>query len=141
MDALCKCGGTMQLQICQLRLAYEKPVIVNHVPVVHCMKCGRSEVFAAVKETLYHVLAPSNRSTADAVLAFDQFSECANYLVQLNGEPIQMRAWIDQLCNRMDDLLDLLGVAMSMSDDAWSEDIQRRLRELHLTIQTTHHYC
>lgn len=131
----------MQLQICQLRLPYEKPIVVNHVPVVHCMKCGGSEVFAAVKETLYHVLSPSNRGEGESVIAFDQHSECANYLVQLNGEPIQVRAWIDQLCHRLDDLLDLLGIAMSMSDEAWSEDIQRRLRELHATIQTTHHYC
>lgn len=139
MDTLCSCGSLMHLQLCQLKLVQARPVVVNHVPIVHCEQCGRSEVYSAVKEALNHVMVPANRNHVDR-LDFEMYSECANYLVRLEDHEIDMEVWINQLCDRMDDLLDLLGFAMSTEDQAWSDDIQRRLRELHVTIQTTYHF-
>jgi hypothetical protein len=126
----------MHLQLSQLKMAQSGDLVVNHVPVVHCEVCGRSEVYAAVKESLYHVLASEAREEVD----FEEFSECANHLVQLDDQSVDIEIWIERLCNRMDDLLDLLGFAISTNDRSWSDDIQRRLRELHITIQTTYNF-
>jgi hypothetical protein len=121
--------------LCQLTLAHESQLVIHHVPVIHCEQCDRSEVYSAVKETLYHVLSPVNHPK-EHDLDFEQFSECARYLMQVNTDEIELETCMNTLFERMDDLLDLLGFAMSTNDQTWSQDIQRRLRELHVVVQT-----
>lgn len=139
METICSCGSVLHLQLCQLTLAHSTPLVLHHVPVVHCEQCNHSEVYAAVKETLYHVLAPSQVKDAGQ-LDFEAFSECARYLMMSESDAIPLDECIDDFCDRMDDLLDLLGFAMSAGDREWSEDIQRRLREIHVIVQTVHHF-
>lgn len=109
---------------------YTNKVSIANVPVLCCEDCTSSEVVPAIKDDLKGLIQELGNRPSEQELDFVECNELAYLLGMVSRK--EMNHWsIDGLIqDRINQLLDLLLLASSLEDEAWTEDIQRRLQQI-----------
>jgi hypothetical protein len=115
----------------RLRLViYQNKVEIDNVPVYVCESCHASEVLEMIKPELTRMISSFGKKPKKQQLKFEEISEVAYLLLKVTekerlSEPVE--SIIEE---RINELLDMLILAQSLKEDAWMEDIRKRLGQL-----------
>src|SRR5690606_26557891 len=102
----------------------------ENVPVYSCAECCASEVHEQIKTDLTRLLDCLGDKPDEQMLYFDEYNELA-YLLKSAADRDSWTVPLDQLLEeRVNQLLDLMLLARSLEDDAWRDDIRRRLTQI-----------
>jgi YgiT-type zinc finger domain-containing protein len=128
LHKLCKCGTAMSIRL--RTVIYLNKVEIENVPVFSCEACSRSEVFAEVKLELTGIIGKMGRSPEKQLLRFNDISEIAHLMFKVTqhrhaADPVEKIVE-----ERINELLDLLLLAQSLSDEPWTEDVRKRLGQI-----------
>lgn len=128
LQKLCKCGREMGIRL--RTVIYQNKVEIEHVPVLTCDFCNRSEVLAGVKPELTKLISELGAKPEKQRLRFDERSELA-YLMQIVTDKDRKHEPIGHILEtRINELLDTLLLARSLGDEAWVADVLQRLTEI-----------
>ncbi|MCS7459408.1 hypothetical protein N0M98_04585 [Paenibacillus doosanensis] len=128
MQKQCKCGSAMSIKL--RTVIYQNKVEIENVPVYSCESCQRSEVFAEVKPELTGIIGKLGHLPEKQQLSFNDISEIA-YLLKKVTEKEHAADPVEKIIeNRINELLDLLLLAQSLKDEAWTEEIRTRLGQI-----------
>ncbi len=113
-------------------LIYSGKVEIDNVPIYSCPSCKRSEVFAEVKTDLTGLIGKLGTHPVKQTYLFNEWNEWADLLVEaFHDKRMSDPAAVMRLMEgRIDTLLDLYTVAKSCGDEAWMEDVHKRLVQL-----------
>ncbi|WP_010269921.1 hypothetical protein [Paenibacillus senegalensis] len=132
MEKTCPCGETMRIQL--RTIVYQDQVELEDVPVYTCGSCGRNELYSEVKTSLTGLLEKlemDNKQKQPKVkISFSEHNELA-LLISKASDPEHWNEPVQALLeNRINELLDLLLVAQSLNDDAWSAELRDKLSQI-----------
>lgn len=133
MSQACNCGETMELML--RPVIYAENVEIDHVPVYTCSNCNRSEVLPEVKQEITKMIEQLGDQPAPQYIDFQDRNEIAFLICQatrFENRNIPLEQLIYQ---RMDDLLDLLNYTTAIKDRTWSDELNKRLKQLTDVIQ------
>src|SRR5690606_31490617 len=103
---------------------------IENVPIYSCDTCERSEVLQDVKKELSSLIRRLGNNPDQQHIHFQDTNELAFLL----HEATKKERWntpVDQIVkDRVNELLDLLLLAQSLSDEPWTEEIRRRLSQI-----------
>ncbi|WP_223869650.1 hypothetical protein [Paenibacillus sabuli] len=107
-------------------------VEIDNVPIFCCAACSQSEVLAEVKPDLTQLIEGLGDEPDKQTIAFEACNEWANLLLAVEAKPksAEARSVEQMLEQRVNQLLDLYLLAQSLSDEAWMEELERRLAQL-----------
>lgn len=132
MLATCKCGTKMDIRL--RTIIYSKIVEINNVPVYDCSTCFHVEVLPYVKKELSNLIQDIGGRPESGKLNFDELNEWALLISRaIDRDQLQMSIQ-DIICERIDQLLDLLLLARSLGDVRWEDDLRHRLSQITRTI-------
>jgi len=134
LEKRCPCGDVMPMKL--RTVIYSGKVEIDNVPIYSCPSCKRSEVFPEVKPDLTGLIGKLGPHPDKQTYLFNEWNEWANLLVEAYHEkkmsdPAVMRRLTQE---RIDMLLDLYALAGAAGDEAWKEDIHKRLCQLSRTL-------
>lgn len=128
MQKRCKCGSMMNMHLSTV--VYSKIVQIENVPVLSCCECNKSELFHGIKTEVLELLEELGNKPQTQRIAFDEYNEFARFIscaLDESHEAMQLGHWLEEWINQ---LLDLLNIARSLHDEAWQEDIHKRLSQI-----------
>lgn len=119
------------------KVIYSRSVEVSNVPVYSCAGCHRVKIFPEVKGELSRLIRGLGQKPEKDRLDFADVSEWAFLIAQATdrnrlNEPIQ-----HIISDRVDQLLDLMLLARSLSDFEWEEDLRSRLGQITRPVAAT----
>lgn len=124
----CKCGSPMNMRL--RTVIYQNKVEIENVPVYSCDACNRSEVYPAVKPQLTGLIAKLGGKPDKMSLPFHELSEVALLMKKVTAKDDAHRPVETILDDRINELLDMLLLAQSLSDTVWMDDIRERLSQI-----------
>lgn len=111
---------------------YSGKVEIDNVPIYSCPSCSRSEVLPEVKPDLTGLIGQLGEEPAKQTLLFNELNEWADLLLEASASrKTPSGPAVQQIVDeRIDSLLELLLLAGSVGDEAWRQDIEKRLAQL-----------
>ncbi|QAY65480.1 hypothetical protein [Paenibacillus protaetiae] len=131
MQKTCSCGNSMKMKL--RTVIYSGKVEIDNVPIFSCSACTRSEVIPEVKPDLTGLISQLGAEPAKQTFLFNECNEWANLLVEASESRRKLpdESVVRHLAQaRVDELLDLYLLAQSLNDQAWMEDLNKRLGQL-----------
>ncbi|WP_409341127.1 hypothetical protein [Paenibacillus sp. MBLB4367] len=138
MSKACKCGERMSIRL--RTVIYQSKVEIENVPIYYCEVCSRSEVFPEVKPELTGLIGQLGSKPDKQQLPFQELSELALLMKKATDEQSKWMPVEKILEDRINELLDLLLLAQSLSDGAWAEDVRKRLTQISAYAQSTYDF-
>jgi hypothetical protein len=126
----CHCGDIMKMKL--RTVIYSGKVEIDNVPIFSCTTCNRSEVFPEVKPDLTGLIAQLGAQPDKQTFLFNECNEWANLLVEAKADKQQtdQSAFERLIEQRINKLLDLYLLAQTLNDEAWIEDLNKRLEQI-----------
>ncbi|UUZ95876.1 hypothetical protein LJK87_16685 [Paenibacillus sp. P25] len=109
---------------------YQNKVEIENVPIFTCESCSRSEVFSEVKPELTGLIGKLGARPGKQMLQFEEVSEIAHLMVKATEKKWASDPVETIIQERINELLDLLLLAQSLSDEPWQDDIRKRLSQI-----------
>ncbi|MFD1955111.1 hypothetical protein ACFSL6_13260 [Paenibacillus thailandensis] len=130
MRKTCSCGNLMVMKL--RTVIYSGKVEIDNVPVFSCSECSRSEVIPEVKPDLTGLISQLGAEPTKQILLFNECNEWADLLVEAGaGKKLPEDVEVKRLAEeRVNMLLDLYLLAQTLNDEAWINEISRRLEQL-----------
>nr|WP_102716426.1 hypothetical protein [Paenibacillus castaneae] len=130
MHKRCHCGDIMKMKL--RTVIYSGKVEIDNVPIYSCTACNRSEVFPEVKPDLTGLISQLGAEPDKQTFLFNECNEWANLLVEAKaGKGMMDQPAVERLIEkRINKLLDLYLLAQSLNDEAWIQDLKKRLEQL-----------
>ncbi|MEX1030662.1 MAG: hypothetical protein WDZ91_11555 [Paenibacillaceae bacterium] len=131
----CNCGQPMDIRL--RTVIYSKTVEIDNVPIYTCAKCFYTEILTRVKADLALLITQLGGQPHIQKINFHELNEWAFLIsratdIELIHIPIQ-----SIIGERIDQLLDLLLLARSLSDSDWENDLVGRLTQITSAVLTT----
>ncbi|MFC3790762.1 hypothetical protein ACFOQM_18750 [Paenibacillus sp. GCM10012307] len=113
-------------------VVYSGKVEIDNVPIFSCSACNRSEVSPGVKPDLTGLIGQLGSKPDKQSFLFNEWNEWADLLVEVYAKDKRLQSQMleEHLDARINKLLDLLIVAKSLGDEAWMNEIQKRLSQI-----------
>lgn len=131
MHMHCGCGHVMNLLL--RTVIFAKNIEIRNVPIFTCTNCAKSEVLQNVKNDLTELIAKVKNMTGKHSFQFQEFQELVNVFFEMfskGSRYVGIAQLEDMLNERINQLLDLYLLARTMNDTEWTEDIQKRLKQV-----------
>lgn len=118
---------------------YSGKVEIDNVPIFSCEACSRSEVIPEVKPDLTGLISELGAAPSKQTFLFNECNEWANLLVEASAgnklpEDFSVHRLVEE---RVNILLDLYLLAQSLDDQAWIDDLSKRLEQLSRRVLLT----
>lgn len=125
-----RCSCEQQMDIRLRTVIYSKTVEIDNVPIYTCAKCFHTEILTGVKADLAQLINQLGAQPYKQKINFHELNEWAFLIskatdLELVHMPIQ-----SIICERIDQLLDLLLLARSLNDLDWENDLVGRLSQI-----------
>lgn len=131
----CKCGKTMDIRL--RAVVYSKTVEIDNVPICSCDICDHTEILPEVKPELSRIITELGKTPKKQKLNFTELNEWA-YLITKAIDPERIHESIQSIiCERIDQLLDMLLLARSLQDAEWENELRHRLSQITNPALTT----
>ena len=130
----CRCGQDMDITL--RTIVHARSIEVLHVPVYTCSSCGHSELMPEIKKDVIEIMKDVYNAEASdrTTIYFEERHELASVLkecLESGGYDSDLVQVIEQVLNeRVNHLLDIYLLAKTCGDAAWTEDIERRLKQI-----------
>ena len=128
LSQYCRCGALMHLML--RPIIYAGKVEIDHVPVYSCKQCNASQLLPEVKQELTTMIDQLGDKPDRQYLKFSEMNEIAYLIYQASSQRNKSVQLQQIIYDRMDDLLDLMNLAKSIGDEAWKEELSRRLMQI-----------
>ncbi|WJH33180.1 hypothetical protein MJA45_11615 [Paenibacillus aurantius] len=128
MNKPCPCGRRMHIKL--RTVIYQNKVEIDNVPIYCCEECSRSEVYPPVKPNLTGFIGTLGSDPGRRQYQFNEMCELADLMKKVTEKENHHLPVERILEDRINELLDLLLLAQSLSDQAWAEDIRGRLSQI-----------
>lgn len=130
MQKSCLCGGLMAMKL--RTVIYSGKVEIDNVPIYSCQECSHSEVVPDVKPDLTGLIGTLGSRPEKMSFSFNDWNEWADILLEaLTACKKPNPTYVERIAQeRVNNLLDLLLLAQSLGDEAWSADLQKRLKQI-----------
>jgi hypothetical protein len=126
----CHCGDIMTMKL--RTVIFSGKVEIDNVPIFSCTICNRSEVIPEVKPDLTGLIAQLGAEPDKQTFLFNECNEWASLLVEAKSYKQHTdRSAVERLFEeRVNQLLDLYLLAQTLKDEAWIQDLDKRLKQL-----------
>ncbi|MDQ0059532.1 hypothetical protein [Paenibacillus harenae] len=130
MQKRCHCGDIMTMKL--RTVIFSGKVEIDNVPIFSCSACHRSEVIPEVKPDLTGLIAQLGAEPDKQTFLFNECNEWASLLVEAKAYKQHTdRGAVERLFEeRVNQLLDLYLLAQTLNDEAWIQDLDKRLKQL-----------
>lgn len=137
MRKTCTCGNPMRMKL--RTVIYSGRVEIDNVPIFSCTTCSRSEVIPEVKPDLTGLISKLGAAPSKQTFLFNECNEWANLLVEAGvDKKLPENLAVGHLVEeRVNTLLDLYLLAQSLEDQAWIDDLSKRLEQLSRRVLLT----
>ena len=118
---------------------YSSKVEIDNVPIYSCPSCNRSEVIPEVKPDLTGLIGRLGAKPRKQTFSFNEWNEWADLLLHAcsdkkQPEPSVVERLVEE---RVNALLDMHLLAQSLGDEAWQEELQKRLSQISRKMPNT----
>lgn len=124
----CKCGARMGIRL--RTVIFQNRVEIENVPIYSCEECKRTIVFPAVKQELTRFIGTLGHEPERKQYFFNEMNEIANLMHKVADKERWQESVERIVEERINELLDLLLLAQSVDDAAWTNDIRERLAQI-----------
>lgn len=131
----CKCGKTMDIRL--RAVVYSQKVEIDNVPIYTCDSCDYTEILPEVKPELSRFITELGKAPKRQKLNFAEMNEWAYLITKVTDQDCMHDSIQTIICERIDQLLDMLLLARSLQDAEWEEELRQRLSQITKPALTT----